>query len=146
MRNAIVLTAALMLVFDPSLLIFSVGFQLSFAALIGIVYLKPVMEKFLRVNSEKLGFLNWRENLLQTTSAQLATLPIIITTFGTFSYWGILANVLILEFMPLTMFLGFVTSFLGLLSYHLSLLTAIAVDVLLSYEIFIINLFGSYLS
>src|SRR3989338_787915 len=145
LRNAITLTAAIMLLFNPELLVFSVGFQLSFAALLGIIYLRPLIEKVTKFKGGG-SFLGWRENLLQTTSAQLATLPILITTFGRFSFSGILANVLLLEFMPLTMFLGFMGALTGLFSYHLSLIIGWVTNILLSYEIFIINLFGSYLT
>ena len=145
-RNAITLTAAIMLLFDPDLLVFNVGFQLSFAALIGMVYIQPLLEKLLqklfRVNAGE-SFLNWKENALQTTSAQLAAFPIIISTFGYFSPWSLLTNVLILGLMPITMFLGFVTVAFGLISYHLSLLVAWITGLFLGYEIFIINLFGS---
>lgn len=145
-RNAITLTAAIMLLFNPDLLIFNVGFQLSFAALMGMVYIQPLLkrflEKLLKVEIKK-GFLNWQENTLQTISAQLAAFPIIISTFGYFSPWSLLANVLILGLMPITMSLGFVTVALGLISYHLSLLAAWITGLFLGYEIFIINLFGS---
>lgn len=144
-RNAITLTAAAMLVFNPKLLVFNVGFQLSFMALLGLVYLRPIVEKLLKVKVRK-SFLNWKENLIQTSCAQIATLPIIVSAFGYFSYWSIAANVLILAFMPLTMFLGFVTAFSGIVSYEVSLLSGWIAGILLGYEIFIINFFGVYLS
>ncbi len=145
-RNAIILTAAIMLLFNPDLLVFNVGFQLSFAALIGMVYIQPLLkgflEKLLKVEI-KGGFLNWKDNALQTTSAQFAAFPIIISAFGYFSPWSLLANVLILGLMPITMFLGFTTVALGLISYNLSFLAAWITGLFLGYEIFIINLFGS---
>ncbi len=145
-RNAITLTAAIMLLLNPDLLVFNVGFQLSFAAFMGLVYIQPLLknlaEKLFKVKTEG-GLLNWRENALQTTSAQLAAFPIIINTFGYFSPWSLLTNVLILGLMPITMFLGFVTVAFGLISYHLSLLAAWITGLFLGYEIFIINLFGS---
>ena len=49
MRNAIVFAALLMVLFNPKILRFDIGFQLSFAALIGIVYLAPSIQKFLRL-------------------------------------------------------------------------------------------------
>ena len=144
-RNAVTLTAFVMLLLNPKLLIFNVGFQLSFMALIGLIYLKPVLEKLFHI-VKKETFLNWRENLLQTFSAQIAVLPVVLSAFGYFSPLSLFPNVLILEFMPLTMFLGFMTAFVGVVSYHLSFLVALPLSVLLGYEIFIINFFGSYLS
>ena len=45
-RNAVVLTALVMLVVNPRLLVFDIAFQLSFAALLGIVYLYPLVKKW----------------------------------------------------------------------------------------------------
>jgi len=141
LRNAITLTAFFMVVLNPKVLVFNVGFQLSFAALLGLIYLQPIFEKLFKVNGNP-GIFGWRKNFTQTLSAQIAAFPVIISTFGYFSPVSLLANVLILEFIPITMFLSFITAVVGLLSYELSLLTGWIAGFLLGYEIFIINLFG----
>ena len=140
-RNAITLTAFLMLLLDPTLLVFDVGFQLSFTALLGIIYLEPVFKKYSPLKKEP-GFLSWRDNLRQTTAAQLAVLPIVLTTFGSFNPLSLIANVLILEFIPATMLFGFLTSVAGLISFNLSLVFSLPTGALLAYETFIINLFS----
>ena len=140
-RNAITLTAFIMLLFDPRLLVFDTGFQLSFAALIGIVYIYPLFKKRFKI-PEKGGMFGWKRNLFQTLSAQLAVAPIILTTFGYFSPTALFANVLILEFIPITMLLGFLTAAFGFFSYALSLILGWATGIFLGYEIFIINLFS----
>lgn len=141
LRNAITLTAFFMVILNPKVLVFNVGFQLSFAALLGLIYLQPIFEKIFKVKDNP-GSFGWRKNLTQTLSAQIAAFPIIISTFGYFSPVSLLANVLILEFIPVTMFLSFITAVLGLLSYELSLLMGWIAGFLLGYEIFIINFFG----
>lgn len=139
-RNAITLTALVMLLVNPRLLIFDLGFQLSFAALLGIVYLYPLFRKWFHISEE--GVSRWKRNLLQTLSAQLAVAPIILTSFGYFSPTALIANVLILEFIPITMLLGFLTAVLGFLPFGLSLVTGWATSIFLGYEIFIINFFS----
>ncbi|MBU2101526.1 ComEC/Rec2 family competence protein, partial [Patescibacteria group bacterium] len=139
-RNAIALTGLGMLLYDPTLLTSDVGFQLSFVALLGIVYIYPWLGDKFKIKTE--GFLNWRTNALQTLSAQIAVLPIVLITFGFFSPTAPLANILILEFIPITMFMGFLSAVLGLFFYPLSLLVGWATNLLLSYEIFIIELFA----
>ena len=106
---------------------FDLGFQLSFAALLGIVYLRPAIGNLLRAGARSGdfaangGLLNWRENALTTVSAQLAVLPILMVNFGTFSPLSFPANVLILGIMPVTMALGFAAAAAGFVSYHLAL-------------------------
>ncbi len=140
-RNAITLAALLMVFANPKVLAFDIGFQLSFLALLGIVYLRPAIARLLRL-SEEPGFLSWRDNLLTTASAQLAVAPVVITQFGGFSPTSLLANVLVLEPVPLTMGLGFVTGALGLVSYHASLVTGWLAWVLLRFEILVIEFFA----
>jgi len=140
-RNSIALAAFLITLFNPKSLVFDVGFQLSFLAVLGIIYLRPALKKLLRFG-DKLGFLAWRENFLMTLSAQLATAPILIITFGNFSLLALISNILILTVIPLTMALGFLVGFFHLFSYYLALLSGWLVSLLLTYEIFIINFFA----
>lgn len=143
-RNAVALTAAAMIFVNPNFL-FNIGFSLSFLSLLGIVYLEPPFKKFFRIaDKPKRDFLSWRENGITTLSAQLAVAPLLIQNFGQFSLTSIAANILILEFVPLTMFLGFLLAGAGLLSHYLGFLIALPINILLQYEVYVIKLF-SYL-
>ncbi len=138
-RNAVAATALMMVIVNPKVLAFDIGFQLSFMALIGITCLKPLLEKRLKWEKRS-GILNWRQNLLTTSAAQVAVLPVILYHFGTFSPIGILANVLILEFIPLTMALGFFIGFAALISPALAWVISWPASVLMGYELGIIDL------
>ncbi len=140
-RNAIILAAFFMILANPRVLVFDIGFQLSFAALLGIVYLSPVVRKFLHFD-ESAGFLFWRENFLTTFSAQLAVAPILILNFGNFSFVSLLANILILSVIPLTMSLGFILGAIGFISYYFSLVFGWFTSLFLSYEVLVIRFFG----
>ena len=140
-RNSIALAAFLITFLNPKSLVFDVGFQLSFMAVLGIIYLRPALKILLRFG-DKPGFLAWRENLLMTLSAQLATAPVLIVVFGGFSLLAFLANILILLFIPLTMSLGFFMGLFGFISYYLALIVGFLASLLLDYEIFIINFFA----
>ncbi len=140
-RNAIAIAGFFMVLENPKILVFDIGFQLSFVALLGIVYLKPAIQKFFKFNEDP-GFLSWKDNFLITLSAQLFVLPLLVLYFGNFSLIALLSNVLILSVIPLTMALGFIIGFLGFISYHLSLVFGWLVNLLLSYEIFIIKFLG----
>ena len=120
-RNAIILAGFLMIIQNPKVLVFDVGFQLSFLALLGIIYLKPTIRKFLRIRGDY-GFLSWRDNLLTTASAQLMVVPLLIVNFNSFSLTSLVANVLVLELIPVTMGLGFIIAAASLLSYYTSLI------------------------
>jgi len=130
-----------MVLVNPKVLFFDLGFQLSFFALLGIVYLKPALMNFLRI-SRKTKIRVWAENGLTTIAAQLAVLPLLISNFKSFSFSSFVANILILEFVPLTMFLGFLMVGISFLSSYLALIIGWLANFFLVYVIFIINTFA----
>lgn len=142
-RNAITIVAALMLLQNPKILIFDIGFQLSFAALLGIVYVQPVIARLLRMKPAA-GVFGWRKNLQATLAAQIAVLPILLMNFGTVSVSGIAANVLVLAAIPATMFLGFAIGVIGLVSQYIARVFAWLAYLLLNYELAVIKFFGSF--
>lgn len=141
-RNAILFAALVMILFNPKVLIFDVGFQLSFLAILGIVYLKPILEKKFAWPSKKIlnGWL--RKNFWITFSAQVAVLPLLVLRFGQFNPFSLVANLLVAEAIPYTMTLGFLTGSLGFVSHQLSLATAWIANILLTYEILVIHIFA----
>ncbi|MDI6821007.1 MAG: ComEC/Rec2 family competence protein [Patescibacteria group bacterium] len=140
-RNAIILAALAMVLINPKVLVFDIGFELSFLALLGIVYLRPALIKLFKIK-ENISFLSWRDNLFTTASAQLAVVPILISNFGNFSPTSLISNVLILEFVPFTMAFGFFIAASSFVSYHLALIFGWIVMILLKFEIFVIELFA----
>ncbi|MCX6702647.1 MAG: ComEC/Rec2 family competence protein [Candidatus Wolfebacteria bacterium] len=143
MRNAMILAAFLMAIVNPRVLKFDAGFQLSFLALLGLVYLSPAIRKLFNFK-EDAGVLGWRENFITTTSAQLAVMPLLIINFSKISFVSLAANILILETIPITTFFGFIVGFLGFISYRLSFIFSWLAGIFLVYQIFIIRLFGSF--
>jgi len=109
--DVLILSAMIMLVNEPALL-YSPSFQLSFAALWGIVTLSPLLVRSTRVPPGS----RWLP-LLQLTvvsvSAIAATAPLVAWHFGTFSIAGVIANPLI---VPLLGYLTVVGGFAGVIT------------------------------
>lgn len=82
------ITAAIMLFFNPLLLRDDLGFQLSFLAMIALIYFCPLGEKMF-------GKGNIKSVIILTVASQLLTWPITAYNFGTFSVIAPLANLLI---------------------------------------------------
>ncbi|MBI5732938.1 ComEC/Rec2 family competence protein [Candidatus Jorgensenbacteria bacterium] len=144
MRNAIVLAGLIMVLANPKVLMFDIGFQLSFLALLGIVYVRPALLRIFHF-SEEPNFLSWKDNLATTAAAQLAVVPVLITQFGSFSPISFLANLLILEIVPVTMGFGFLIAAASFVSYYGALVLGWFTWVLLRFEILVIE-FTSTLS
>ncbi len=140
-RNALFLAGIIMILINPKILRFDFAFQLSFAATLGLIYFYPFFERILE--SDKSSFLNWRNILATTLSAQLAVLPLIILRFGYFPVVSPLSNIFILSLIPITMLLGFLSVMLGFILPGLAAVFGFLPYLMLKLEILIINFFGS---
>lgn len=145
------IVASIMLIFNPFLLFYNVGFQLSFLAVLGLVYLNSslqlsftyVIKRFLKVKVE-----NYYQNILfmfsATLSAQVFTLPIIIYNFGNFAFLSPLANILVLPLIPFVMIFGFLSVFSGMIFQPLGFILALPENAMLSYFVFVVKLLSGY--
>lgn len=108
---AMAATAMVMCWYNPLLLRWDVGFQLSFLAFAGIMYVQPFIEPFaLRV----LRLKPLAAIVSTTLSAQVLVLPLLLHTFGTFAVYTLPVNVLVLPLVPVAMALGFATAVAGM--------------------------------
>ncbi len=104
-----ILTAAFLIVFsNPRVLVFDLGFQLSFAAFLGIAFVAPKLSKAFGWKS---GFL--KESVLPSLAAQIAVMPVLLIGLGKFSLVSIIPNILILWIVPFLTIAGFLSAFLG---------------------------------
>ncbi len=139
--NAVILAGCLMLLYYPALLRYDTGFQLSFAAVLGIVYIFPKLNDFLEKKCPDV--LGIRTIFLITASAQAATLPIIMSSFGNFSLFSVFANVLILPFVPIVMLGGFILIVIGSVNLFAAQVLSWPIWLILSYQINVIGLFAN---
>ena len=116
--NILVFAAALMLLFQPLLLRYDVGFQLSFLASLAIIIAVPWLERLLP--KEFIGK-SFAEIAILTFAVELFVVPLLIYQFHIFSPYALLANVLLLPLVPYAMALSFigVLGFLILPGLHL---------------------------
>jgi len=139
--RAIVFAAAGMLAVNPLLLRLDVGFQLSFLAVMGIIYLGPIFRDWLKFIPEE-KFINLRSILVMTLSAQIFTLPILVYNFGRISLVAPITNILILPSIYWIMILGFIFGLIGILWSPLGWILSWPAYLLLTYLIKIVDFFS----
>lgn len=103
---------AITLIINPSYAWGDLGWQLSFLAFAGVMIIAPLMQRYF-FGDDKPGIV--RQILGETVSAQLATVPVIVASFGQISNVAIVSNLLVLPFVPLAMLLTFVAGISSLL-------------------------------
>jgi len=135
----LLLTVMVMLLISP-LMLFDIGFQLSFAATAGIIWIYPMLKSKILNSVAVIPLLS--EAFLVTISAQLATLPILLVNFGQFSWLSPLVNSFILPTIPIVMALGIILSGLSFVSKLLAQVLAWFAWPFLSWFIKVVNWFG----
>lgn len=96
------IAAFIMTVFDPTLIVFDIGFQLSFLAVIGIIFFNSFWSRVFKFIPVKFA----RDLLSMSMAAQITTLPVLAYNFGTVSVISPIANIFVVPLLTPIMFLG----------------------------------------
>lgn len=131
-----ILTSAFILILLNPLVIYDVGFILSFGGTLGIVLLSKDFTKFFK----KLGKLN--ETLSVTCSAQLILAPIMMYYFNTFSILSIVTNIIVVPISGSITILGFAVFIISKISFPIAKLIANSLYVLATFTIWVANIFS----
>lgn len=110
------LIAAAMTALNPYVLLYDVGFQLSFLATLGLIYIQPVTARSLRVLPK---WFSIQETISTSVAAMIPTTPLILSQFGTFSTVSLLANLVVLPVSNVLLFGGVATLALSLVNLPL---------------------------
>ncbi len=89
-----------MLVFNPFLINYDIGFQLSFLAVFGLLYTQKFFEKIFFFLPKKFAI---QESFVLTLSAFVFTVPIMIYNFGQISILAPIANMIVWWTIPFAM-------------------------------------------
>ncbi|KKR21276.1 MAG: internalization-related competence protein ComEC/Rec2 protein [Parcubacteria group bacterium GW2011_GWE2_39_37] len=139
LENSLVFSAAIMILINPKILRDDIGFQLSFLALLGIIYCYPVTTRWLE-KMKMPNFLFVRELVSLTVAAQITTIPIIAMNFSQIALISPLSNLLILWTLAPIMILAFLAMGISLLLPSISLFIFAPVQAILSYVIWVVNI------
>jgi len=140
-ERILVFALTIMLFSNPLLLKSDIGFQLSFLAVLGLIYLGPL---FLKILQKLPDFFQIRLNLASTLAAQVFTLPVLLYNFGQLSLVSPIANLLILPAIPFLTVAGFSFSLIGIFSQSLGQLISFPAQILLQLVMKMIDFFASF--
>lgn len=140
LTRALLFAGAVMVFLNPYLLIYDVGFQLSFMATLGLILVAPMFESFITDGFAKLTV---KDFLISTIATQIAVLPLLIYHIGEVSLVAVAVNVLVLPIVPFTMLLTFLSGLIALVSVPLALPISFLAYLTLRYIIEIATFFAS---
>ena len=113
-QSSISISALLLLLFDPKI-IYNLGFQLSYSAVIGIVLFQKKIKDLLHIKNRILKYC-WDISSV-TLSAQIFTLPLILYYFKKFPTYFIFSNLIIIPMSSCFVILGLIVILLSPINF-----------------------------
>jgi len=138
--RALLVTAFVMVLYNPYILLFDPGFQLSFLATLGLIFLVPLLERLFGWVS---GLATLKSFVLATIATQIFVLPLLLYQVGMLSTVSVIVNVLVLPVVPTVMFFGLLTSVTGFVATALSVPFGFVSYGLLAYILKIVEWFSA---
>lgn len=108
--NSLGIAAFILILYDPRI-IYAVGFQLSFAAVLGIVTIQPALYRMLHFHWKPLDYF-WSITCV-SLAAQLATFPLTLMYFHQFPSYFLISNLVVIPAAFMVMVIGLVMLFVG---------------------------------
>lgn len=131
------IVAAVSVFIKPSYAWGDIGWLLSFLSFTGVIILSPMLHLYFW---GKTAGNTVRQILIETFSAQVMTAPLIIFVFGQYSPLALVANLLVLPFIPLAMLATFIAGVSSYLSIGLfNTILAWPAQTLLDYMITVVE-------
>ncbi|HYG83372.1 MAG TPA: ComEC/Rec2 family competence protein [Verrucomicrobiae bacterium] len=126
----LVFSAAVTVLINPFFIWGDAGWYLSFLAFAGVLIMAPMLSKM--IYKQKTPGL-WQQVLIETFSAQVLTLPVILYMFGTLSLVSLPANLVVVPLVPLAMLLTFIAGVGGVLAPPIAGWVGVPANALLQY-------------
>lgn len=130
MGRALLFAGALMVLQNPSILLYDPSFQLSFLASLGLIFISPIVDRRTTL-FKKLPML--REVFVSTLATQIMVLPLLLSQTGMLSLIALPVNLIVLPLIPFTMLLGFIAAVLTLILPSLGVIVSFPAYLLLSW-------------
>ncbi len=139
--RALIFAGVFMVLWNPFVLVFDPGFQLSFLATLGLIFGSDYFKNKLSFITDKFDL---REIVSATFATQLAVFPLLLYKIGFVSLIAPVVNVLVLPLVPYAMFFGFVSGLIGILNFYFALPLAFVAHILFSYMFFVVGFFAKF--
>ena len=112
--NSLLLAAVILVSFNPLVIVYDIGFQLSFLAVLGLLWYVNWWQRILKFIPNVFKI---REMISVTLSAQMFTWPLIVYYFHILSIISPIANIFILPLLPAVLILSLLLSLFGFLPF-----------------------------
>lgn len=136
----ILLSAALTALWNPLSLWSDIGWYLSFLSFTGVLLLAPLLTKqIFKGHNPALPL----QVIVETVSAQLLTLPLVLLIFGRLPLLSVIANALIVPFIPLAMLMTFAAGLGGVVFGAGAVVLGLPSQILINYMLNVVDVMAN---
>ena len=135
----LLLAAALTGFYNPYYIWGDIGWYLSFLAFFGVLILAPLITAKFKLKLPLIGSV-----AIESLSAQIMTLPIIMFTFGRASVVGLIANIVIVPMVPFAMLFSMIAGLAGMVFPVIAAWFALPARAILDLMLFLANWFSHW--
>lgn len=133
----LVVSAGILVALQPLSLLYDLGFQLSFAAMAGLIWCVPRIHEMLAKMMTGTSLPWWVDIATATVCATAATAPIIAHAFGTFAPYGFIVNMIVVPLVPVLMVGSCIALVASLLPAGVSLFIGSIIQIPYTFVIFL---------
>lgn len=138
--RALAIASVGMLVYEPRLLLFDPGFQLSIVATVGLIFISPLIKSAASSVPERLGL---RDIFADSVGTQVAVTPLLMYQMGTLSLVSLPVNLLVLPTVPFAMAASMASAVGGALMPSIAVFVGAPAYVALSYILTVVEWMGA---
>ncbi len=135
--NVLLVILLLFFIINPLTIVYDVGFHLSFLSIVALVYILPIIQRYIQPHYKKFNFII---NVINATmSITILLLPYLVYRFSEFNILSIIFNIFLIPLSGLILSVAFITALVSFLNGFVAQFFGWLVYWLINIFLFILN-------
>lgn len=109
--NILLIILLIFFIINPKTIVYDIGFHLSFLSMVSLVYVLPIVQRYIKCQNEKINLII---NIFNATvSITILLLPYLVYRFSEFNILSIIFNIFLIPFSGIILSMAFATAMVG---------------------------------
>ncbi len=139
--NVLLLVLLIFFVINPNIVVFDLGFHLSFLSIVALIYILPIINFFIKSDNTKFNFILSVFN--STLAVTILLFPYLVYFFSNFNVLSVLFNIILIPFSGAILSLAFASLVVSFGSIFFAKILGYFVYLLINVFLFVLNMFNT---
>lgn len=139
--NVLLLVLLIFFVINPNIVVFDLGFHLSFLSIVALIYILPIISFFIKSDNTKFNFILSVFN--STLAVTILLFPYLVYFFSNFNVLSVLFNIILIPFSGAILSLAFASLVVSFGSIFFAKILGYFVYLLINVFLFVLNMFNT---